>query len=661
MNPMTALFFILSAVAFLAYLHFSRILGLIFAGLVILVSVYQVIHFRFHFPFRVDNLLFADNFGIHEAINPMAPSAAVGFILVNSSFILNFVSRRALLLQVLGLTVLIGAVFMLSGYLFNVPEFFSSIHIFPAFETCMLFLILAIFMLISQPEEGIIKILIGDLEGSRVGRSLVPITIAIPFIITGIRLFAEHRGWVSEGLGMALVVLSYIIILIVSLLITMSSLNTRDQTRIDFQTKINDLNNGLKEMNDELVATNEELAASNEEIRTANEELSTMNEQLVLASETIRAQDLIIIEQKEEALKRSQEHLEIIFANTKEEILLIDAEGKLVLFNNSLQDFIVSATGEKPSIGMFFWDMTTPLRREESIRLFYAALGGQSITSEAVIPLPQGEVIHFLKYEPVTLDGKVRYVILTSTDITDQQRQERQLKKQFEELEKTNFELDRFVYSVSHDLRAPLSSILGLINVAEMEKGAEMPFLSMIRGRINHLDRFIKDILNYSRNSRTELQLERVDFVRLVEEVKTNLMLIDGYDQLTVDLKWNNNSTFYSDPTRLAIIFNNLLSNSIKFQDYTKQDCTLQITITTNKGQAVISFVDNGIGIETAHIDKIFDMFYRGTERSKGSGLGLYIVKEAVAKLRGTIKVVSRFGEFTSIEIIIPNTQSGKL
>jgi len=590
----------------------------------------------------------------------MAPGAAFGFALLSLYGLLNLSKLNATVQQIIVLSVLIGSVFMVTGYILDVPEFHSSIHLFPASQTCIIFLLLAFSFLLSNPEEGIIKLLTRDLEGARIGRLLIPAVIFIPFVITYSHFLAHRSGLVSIEFGIALVLMSYVIILTTFLFITISSLNARDQTRNDFVNKINTLNAELKEGNDRQLTLNEELVASNEEIQAANEELSTMNDQLALAAETIRAQDQIIIEQKEEALKRSQQHLQIIFSNTKEEILLMDREGRLVLFNNSLEAFILKATGKKPWVGMYVWDMTVSSRRDESKRLFDEALKGNAVTSEAIFSTPEGEVVHSLKYEPVIIEGTVRYITLISVDITDRKIAEAKLKMQFEELEKTNFELDRFAYSVSHDLRAPLSSILGLINVAEMEKSSELPFLGMIKGRVNHLDGFIKDILDYSRNARTELLNEEIDFLQIVEESKTNLKLAEGFDRLAIKLVQNNEAPFYSDVSRMEIIFNNLISNSIKFQDKGKSNPTLSLKITTNQDSVEIIATDNGIGIADEHLNKIFDMFYRATDRAKGSGLGLYIVKETVAKLHGTIKVKSEIGEYTAIEIVIPNS-SGEM
>lgn len=651
MNPLTAVFFILSATSFLFSSVTTRIYLIPVAMLILVIAFYKILQFKFDLPFKPDNFVFGT-----VIANPMAPASAVGFILTSMSYVFDTSKRKTLAQQTILLTVLAGAIFMIAGYILYVPEFYSSIQFFPALQTCILFLFLALSILFSQPEQGVIKLLVFDLEGSRVGRLLVPVTIAIPIVIAYFRFLNERSGWVSTELGIALVLLSYIVILITSLFITISSLNTRDQARNDFITKINNLNSELKEMHDWQLASNEELTASNEEIKSANEELSAINEQLTQATETIRAQNLIIIEQKEEALKRSQQHLDIIFSNTKEEILLMDPEGKLVIFNKALESFITHATGLKPRVGMYVWDMTVSSRREESKKLFEEALSGKIVTTEAILPTPDGEVVHFLKYEPVILEGKVSFVTLISIDITERKQAENKLKRQFEELEKTNYELDHFVYSVSHDLRAPLSSILGLVNVAEMEKGDKLPFLGMIKGRVNHLDGFIKDILDYSHNARVEFQNKKIDFSDLLEETKYNLKLVDGFDRLDLKLELNELKPFYSDYHRLAIIFNNIISNAIKFQDYSKQDPALTLSITTSEDRAEIIATDNGIGIAADQIDKIFNMFYRATERSKGSGLGLYIVKETISKLHGTIKVKSKFREYTSFEITIPNS-----
>lgn len=238
---------------------------------------------------------------------------------------------------------------------------------------------------------------------------------------------------------------------------------------------------------------------------------------------------------------------------------------------------------------------------------------------------------------------------------------------QFNELQKTNHELDFFVYSVSHDLRAPLLSILGLINIAEKENisKSQHEYFSMIKRSVNKLDNFIKEILDYSRNSRIKPQNERIEFSKLIDDICTRLIPADAMHLFKVTYNISDAVEFYSDKKRLDIIFNNLMSNALKFRDANKSQSLISIDIESNNSGCKIIFEDNGIGIEEHHLQNIFNMFYRATESATGSGLGLYITREVVNKLGGSINVESVYGEFTRFICRIPNqkpknSESGK-
>jgi len=112
---------------------------------------------------------------------------------------------------------------------------------------------------------------------------------------------------------------------------------------------------------------------------------------------------------------------------------------------------------------------------------------------------------------------------------------------------------------------------------------------------------------------------------------------------------------FYSSPTRLDIILTNLLSNAIKYADLKKEQPYIEIDIQCSILETQIRVRDNGEGIPDNALTKIFDMFYRASEKGTGSGLGLYIVKEAIQKLGGTIQVSSEQGKGTVFDVRIPN------
>lgn len=223
-------------------------------------------------------------------------------------------------------------------------------------------------------------------------------------------------------------------------------------------------------------------------------------------------------------------------------------------------------------------------------------------------------------------------------------------------LEKTNTELDRFLYSTSHDLRSPLSSIKGLVNIARRETTDSkiQAYFTMMIDRVDKLDFFIKDIIDYSKNARTEIRFEQVDFTSLVSEVTENLKFIEGAESIHFRHKVDIGHPVMADKNRLSVILNNLMANAIKYHDAHKEKQWIDVEVSNSNGTIKLMVSDNGMGIEAEHQDKIFDMFYRGTFRSKGSGLGLYIVKEAIAKMKGTIHVESAPGKGSSFFITVP-------
>ena len=223
-------------------------------------------------------------------------------------------------------------------------------------------------------------------------------------------------------------------------------------------------------------------------------------------------------------------------------------------------------------------------------------------------------------------------------------------------LEKTNAELDRFLYSTSHDLRSPLSSIKGLVNIARMETSDEklQGYFTMMVDRVDKLDFFIKDIIDYSKNARTDIHNEPVDFHSLISDVTENLKYIEGAESIQFHTHVGIGHSVPADKNRLSVVLNNLMANAIKYHDPHKERQWIDVQVSNSNGSLKLKVSDNGSGIDPEHHSKIFDMFYRGTFQSKGSGLGLYIVKETVAKMKGTIQLDSIPGKGTSFLITLP-------
>lgn len=220
---------------------------------------------------------------------------------------------------------------------------------------------------------------------------------------------------------------------------------------------------------------------------------------------------------------------------------------------------------------------------------------------------------------------------------------------------KTNSEMDHLVYSISHDLRAPIASALGLIEISKIETDPEKLkyYETLKEACLRRLDNFIFDILNYLKNNRLEIEIAPVS---LKEEILNSIEMNSVYNEnVAVTLDCDYDGEFHTDKNRLRMILNNIISNAFRYSKSTHSDKSVNIKVKNLSPNIEISIADNGVGINKEYIDKIFDMFFKTDEKTKGSGLGLYITKEAITKIQGTITVWSEKGVGSIFTITLPN------
>ncbi|MFM8913178.1 MAG: sensor histidine kinase, partial [Flammeovirgaceae bacterium] len=232
-------------------------------------------------------------------------------------------------------------------------------------------------------------------------------------------------------------------------------------------------------------------------------------------------------------------------------------------------------------------------------------------------------------------------------------RQHALANEQNKQMLKINEELDQFVYKTSHDLRAPLNEILLMANEAARSKDQRQFLFVRMKNQVVLMDEYIREIIDYSRNSRIELRTVSMHVPTLIDELWASLDTVPGYNSIEfsssiVDVP------LVSDPERLKTIVRNLAFNAIKYRDPSKPKSTISITTDKTQSEYWITVADNGIGIDQHHQQRIFEMFYKGTEQSKGSGLGLYMVKENVAKLGGNISLRSSIGLGSEFIVKLP-------
>ncbi|NJM25481.1 MAG: HAMP domain-containing histidine kinase [Bacteroidia bacterium] len=175
---------------------------------------------------------------------------------------------------------------------------------------------------------------------------------------------------------------------------------------------------------------------------------------------------------------------------------------------------------------------------------------------------------------------------------------------------------------------------------------------------LRKLESFIKDITDYAKNKRQQLKIEKIGVEQMFVETLDGLRFLPHFDRVTVQLEVSGTS-LYTDRTRLEIILKNLLSNAYRYMDYSKTQSTIKIEAKVNDDYGRIKITDNGIGIDSRHVPKIFNMFYRAVEHSQGTGIGLFLVKESVKMLRGKISVKSSLGEWTVFYFTVPNLRKG--
>lgn len=247
-------------------------------------------------------------------------------------------------------------------------------------------------------------------------------------------------------------------------------------------------------------------------------------------------------------------------------------------------------------------------------------------------------------------------IIANGRDITERKEAEERIIQRNKELKKVNSALDAFVYSASHDLKAPLSSMKGLLDLMKRDDPANAPeYISRMETSIDKLNQFVYDLVDYSRNAKMDLKILPVKINEKVKLLINELKYSEEAEGIMFDLQLNAPAQILSDSFRLRIILSNLISNSIRYHDKQKNKKYIIIRTAVEKGNLILEVIDNGIGIAEEHHEKIFEIFYRANEKNRnGSGLGLFMVKEAVELMKGKIKVSSTENTGTKMTVSIP-------
>jgi signal transduction histidine kinase len=233
---------------------------------------------------------------------------------------------------------------------------------------------------------------------------------------------------------------------------------------------------------------------------------------------------------------------------------------------------------------------------------------------------------------------------------------EERVQRRTADLQTLNQELDTFLYHASHDIRRPISTLLGLERVSRFsQNGADLKFLfeSVVK-TASEMDSMLSKLqMAYQLNRPVEdLNWIHPDWVvhQVAERYKDDMLS----ERIAFEHVQQPEVSGYFSHSLLRVVVLNLMENAIRFQK--KRDTNRFIRIVTAQAaqQVVLTVQDNGIGIQPEYIDRIFDMYFRGSEQSRGNGIGLYLVKKALKLLHGTIRVESEFEVGTTFIVTIP-------
>ncbi|MEX1189089.1 MAG: PAS domain S-box protein [Bacteroidia bacterium] len=358
-----------------------------------------------------------------------------------------------------------------------------------------------------------------------------------------------------------------------------------------------------------------------------------------------------------EKQKETVAMLNSIFNNVNQSILLIDKDMRLKAFNSNAVKHHIQLLGEELAENKPLSQFLLPDNLELFTEKFLESLSGNVVQWEMAYRFSPTVVYWFsINMSPVSEEnGAVLGVCASLLNITERKHADETFRGQFDEIEKNNKELDKLVKILSHDLKAPMNSVSGLITLAKEVKNPEEfgQYLIMMEKSLEKLETFTNDIIASLKN-RGNLVRTDVTLKSLIAEIFDELRFAPGADDIRMVNAIPDDLVIQSDVALLRSIFTNLISNAVKYRDSEKEDMYVEVNTTQYPLLLEIEIKDNGIGISAEHHSKIFDTYYTVQKRADSNGLGLSNVKNSVLKLNGNIELESKQGEGAIFRIQLP-------
>lgn len=358
--------------------------------------------------------------------------------------------------------------------------------------------------------------------------------------------------------------------------------------------------------------------------------------------------------EKRNALRASEQKYRTLVQKMNEGLIMTDKQERIKFVNQRMCEII--GLEEEELIGQHTYNVlggssVKGLIQEKSL----LRQQGVSDQYELKVRKKDGEQIWLsITGSPyLTQTEEIVGTIAIITDITDRKLTELKLQEK-------NGELDAFVYKASHDLKGPLASIMGVTNIAraEVSDSQALEYLELINKSTKRLDLILSELIDVTRINKAHLNLEEIDVSNLVDDIVQSLQHVPQYQRVEVEQDIDITQPMVSDKKLLTSILQNLIVNGIHYHNPGVQNPKVKVKGSRKQSRVLFEIQDNGLGIPERMKNKVFEMFYRGNTKSKGSGLGLYIVKSAVDKLGGSLELESEEGKGSCFSVLLPHQTS---
>lgn len=365
--------------------------------------------------------------------------------------------------------------------------------------------------------------------------------------------------------------------------------------------------------------------------------------------------DITAKKKAEQELRQSEANLRSVFSNTEIGYLLLDREYNIIAFNEIMERKYAHDAGITLVPGGNFVELAVPERREILREIYQRVITeGTRQEYDAVVP-GRDDTFYNVLQVPVKSGDRVIGISISAFDISKRKMLEQERLRITNDLIQRNTDLEQFAYIVSHNLRAPVANIIGLMNLVKMGTVAGTELEKVNSGlfeSVQRLDTVVKDlnsilqVKQYLRKTR-----EEVNFESLVQDIRASIANLIDPAQVIFHCDFASAPSMLTLKSYLHSIFYNLITNSIKYRKST-EPCRISITSRRDGKYLELVFADNGLGIDLKHAGaNLFGLYKKFHMDIDGKGMGLFMVKTQTEVLGGTISVESEVGKGTRFTI----------